>query len=257
MATLGRGAFALAFGVLALSPRPASAETLLLDNGDRISGRILSRDESVVRIETPFGQLRVPRSRIVRLIGAGDTPAPRGAAAAPEGRILLDLTIVGQAFWQARESVQLRSQDNTLRFELRLDGALLAAYEDYTLDPGEIRRAAVNVFSFRPREARAISAKGVKLSPAASHPGRVTLQLTLPPATAGRRRLTVSYLGGSSADGTREVLSFAALDLLLREGTPCRLSLSQRRGEMEFAGWPRRRMRGIDTFALSLRELTD
>jgi hypothetical protein len=255
MATLVRGALALAFGVLALSPRPASAETLLLDDGDRISGRILSRDESVVRIETPFGQLRVPRSRIVRLIGTGDTPAPRGAAAAPD--VLLDLTIVGQAFWQARESVQLRSQDNTLRFELRLDGALLAAYEDYTLDPGEIGHAAVNVFSFRPREARAISAKGVKLSPAASHPGRVTLQLTLPPSAAGRHRLTVSYLGSSNADGTREVRSFAALDLLLRESTPCHLSLSQRRGEMEFAGWPRRRMRGIDTFTLSLRELAD
>ncbi len=254
MAALGRGALALTVGIALALPHPTWPDTLWLDNGDRISGRILSRDESVVRIDTSFGLLSIPRSRVVRFVGAGTTAAQRTVASALDERVVLDLTVVGEAFWQARERIRLRSQDDSLRFELRLDGALLAAYEDHTLDAGEIRGASVNVFSFKAREARAISGRGVKLLPVVSSPSQVTLQLTLPPSTGGSHRLTASYLGNMNAYGNRDVLSFATLTLTLHEGVPHHLSLSQHRGSMEFAGWPRRRMKGTETFTLSLAE---
>jgi hypothetical protein len=257
-----RAAAAVALLVaLAAAPALVRAETVWLRNGDRLTGAITSETARVVRLKTPYGPLVIPKSKIERLLrvdGKEEVLHPAEPAASPSPivpvvpKARLVVAVTGKTFWMAWDRRDA-PPDPTVRLELRLDEEPLAAWTDSHLDPEEMPGAVVNAFSFAPAEVAAAAAPLVQIAPAEAQPGRVVLRLEVP-AAAEERKLRVAYQvnqGTAEAPAWHDVAT-ASAPVTLRADASTVVQLRQDRGRMEFAGFPRRRMRNVETFHIDL-----
>lgn len=239
------------------APAPA-ADVLLLRNGDRISGRIVGETPRSIRIETPFGRLVVPRGTIERIQRKGrpdEVLAPAKADAPPamsiQRGVRLVLVIQGKTFWQAWDPREPPA-DPTLRFEVRVDEEPVVFYLDGAIDPDEIPRAVVNAFSFAAPDVAVKAAPGVEVSPPEVRVGRIVLKLDLPLARAGERKVRIAYQAntGTAEEPVWRDLTEGSLTLALGAATATFVQVRQDPGRMDFSGFPRRRMKRVETFRL-------
>jgi hypothetical protein len=238
----------------------APADVILLRNGDRISGRILGETSRSIRIETAYGRLVIPRGSIERILRKNqkeevvNPPQPDAAPALPRrdpSRVALVFVVLGRTFWQAWDPKEAPA-DPTLRFEVRIDEETVATFADAALDEGEIPRAVVNAFSFAPGDVAIQTAPEVEAKTPEVRPGRVVLRFELPVERAGSRHVRVAYQanrGTAEAADWKDVAE-ASLTLDLAATGPAYVQQHQDPGRMEFAGFPRRRMRRVETFRL-------
>ena len=249
---------ATAFAALAWAGTAAAADVLLMRNGDRVSGRIVGETSRSIRIETPYGRLLVPRGAIERIQREGrpeEVLHPAGAGSSLPGSgargVRLVLVVLGKTFWQAWDPRDA-PPDPSLRFEVRVDEDPVASYVDGTDDPDEIPRAVVNSFSFAAGDVATRGAAGVEVSPPEVRAGRIVLKLDLPLARAGKRKVRVAYqanAGTAEAPAWRD-LAEASLTLDLGVAAVSFVQLKQDPGRMDFSGFPRRRMKRVDTFRI-------
>jgi hypothetical protein len=263
-------------------PRPSASprapapppDVYHLRNGDRITGRTLARNKRSFAVQTPFGRLTLPRVRVAKVVRADGTeevlhpldapaaaktaeaqpsaamPAPAPMPAAGAGRVAIAIT--GKTFWQAWDPREA-DRDPTLRLELRLDEEAMVVYVDAQPDPDQIPGAVVNAFSFA--EGLAVSpAPGVRVHPAEVRPGRIVLKLDVPAAVPDAKRLRLAYQlnTGTAAEPAWKDAASAATEVTIGPDQPALVELRQERGRMEFAGFPRRRMRNVETFEMTL-----
>ena len=227
-------------------------------NGDRISGKIVGETSRSIRIETPYGRLVIPRGAIETIQRQGQSdevlnpPAPDAPPAVRATRgVRLVLVVLGKTFWQAWDPKEPPA-DPTLRFEVRVDEDPAVFYLDGTTDPDEIPRALVNAFSFAAADVAVKAAAGVEVSPPEVRAGRIVLKLDLPVARAGQRKVRLAYQAnaGTAAEPAWRDLAEGSLTLALNTATASFVQLRQDPGRMEFSGFPRRRMKHVDTFRL-------
>jgi hypothetical protein len=249
------------------TPRPRPPDVYYLRDGDRITGQTVTEGKRSFVVQTPFGRLTLPRARVARIVRADGSeevlnsldalgpPSPAAPTPPPaphEDLARLALAITGKTFWQAWDRKET-GRDPTLRLEVRIDEEVVVVYADSQLDEGEIPGALVNSFSFA--EGLTVSpSPGVRVHPAEVRPGRIVLRLDLKTAGAGPRRVRVAYqvdAGSAEQPAWKDLVSTAA-DVPLVAGQLALLELHQERGKMEFAGFPRRRMKNVETFELSL-----
>jgi hypothetical protein len=243
---------------LALAATAPAIDVLLMRNGDRVSGRIVGETSRSVRIETPYGRLLVPRRTIERIQREGrpeevlNSPEPGAATAAgPSRGVRLVLVVLGRTFWQAWDPRDAPS-DPTLRLEVRVDEDPVAHYVDASDDPDEIPRAVVNSFSFLPGHIASRAATGVEITPPEVRAGRIVLRLDQPLARAGTRKVRIAYQGnaGTAESPSWRDLAEGSVTLDLAAGAPSFVQLRQDPGRMEFSGFPRKRMKRVETFRL-------
>lgn len=246
--------------LLALAAPAAGEDVILLRNGDRVSGRIVGETSKSLRIQTPYGRLAIPRDRIERVRREGKPEQvlnPPQADTAPtvarkdQTRPRLMLVVLGKTFWQAWHPKAVPA-DTRLRFEVTVDEQTVATYVDSTLDPDDIPGAIVNAFSFLGGEVAVHAEEGVEAAPPEARPGRVVLRLDLPAEYVGERRLRLAYQAGEGSEAEpawRDVASATATVELGADG-PVFVQVRQDPGRMEFSGFPKRRMKNVDTFRL-------
>jgi hypothetical protein len=249
----------VALAALAWTAPAWGADVLLMRNGDRISGRIVGETSRSIRIETPYGRLVIPRGVIERIQRQGkreevlNPPAPDAPPAArPTRGVRLVLVVLGKTFWQAWDPREPPA-DPTLRFEVRVDEDPVVFYLDGTIDPDEIPRALVNAFSFAAGDVAVKAAPGVEVAPPEVRAGRIVLKLDLPVARAGQeRKVRIAYQAntGTAAEPVWRDLAEGSLTLALSAATPGFVQVRQDPGRMEFSGFPRRRMKRVETFRL-------
>lgn len=251
MATWPRAAL---LGILGLTAGVVQAETLVLRNGDRISGKLVARGTRRLRLQTPYGVLSIPRERIEKVVhdDGREELLTDGAPVSPAPPLRLVLVVSGATFWQAWDPKAGAPADSSLRLEVRLDENAIARYVDGTLDPQDIPGAVVNTFSFTRESLRAVPDPSVELVPPAIQPGRIALELRLPRALLGPRRLGATY---QVNDGTVEEPVWrdavgCVVEITLGAESPTVVLLQQERGRMEFAGLGKRRMKNVETFRL-------
>jgi hypothetical protein len=247
-----------ALAVSTLAWTAAAADVLLMRNGDRVSGHIVGETSRSIRIETPYGRLVVPRGAIERIQRQGKAeevvspPAPDAPPAARATRgVRLVLVVLGKTFWQAWDPKEPPA-DPTLRFEVRVDEDPVVFYLDATTDPDEIPKALVNAFSFAPGQVLLKGAPGVDVAPPEVRAGRIVLKLDLPPARAGQRKVRLAYQAntGTVAAPVWRDLTEGSLTLALSAAVPRFVQVKQDPGRMEFSGFPRKRMKRVETFRL-------
>jgi hypothetical protein len=255
---LTRALAAVACAVLAWPAHASAADALLMRNGDRISGRIVGETSRSIRIETPYGRLVVPRRIIEKIEREGkavellNAPAPEPPPPPPPARgVRLVLVVLGKTFWQAWDPKDPPA-DPTLRFEVRVDEESAVFYLDGKDDPDEIPRAIVNAFSFAAGDVEVKAAPGVEVSPPEVRAGRIVLKLDLPAALAGERKVRLAYQANTStaAEPVWRDVTEGSLTLTLSAATPSFVQVRQDPGRMEFSGFPRRRMKRVETFRL-------
>ena len=243
---------------MALPLAAAAADVVLLRNGDRVSGRIVSETSRAIRIQTPYGRFNIPRDRIERLQREGkpeqvlNPPLADLSPAVPRRdptRARLVLVVAGRTFWQAWRPRDAPA-DPSLRFEVRVDEEPVAAFLDAKLDPQEIPGATVNAFSFAAGEVAIHAAPAVVAAPPEVNPGRIVVRLDLPAARAGKRRVRLAYQGndGSAAAPSWRDLAEGTVTVDLGLEAPNFVHVRQDGGQMEFSGLFRRRMRHVETF---------
>ncbi len=244
--------------LLATSGGVAQADVFTLANGDRVSGRVVSKTIKRFRLQTPYGLLVLPKEVVVRIEHDDGTvedlkapaPAPTPTPPPPPEPARLHLVIAGDSFWQAWDP-KAAPPDPSLRLALRLDGRELATYTDTTLDPEDLPKAVVNSFVFSPDKLAIRAAEGVVAGPPVVVPGEIGLPLKLPGQLGGPHTLILAYQlndGTTSAPQWRDVVT-ATADLTLEAGKACVLRLQQSRGSMEYK---RGKMRGVETFGAML-----
>jgi hypothetical protein len=260
----GRAGWAVVVAFLIVPLASAHADVFVLLTGDRISGKPVLNGKRAITVQTPFGRLVIPRSRIERiiradgteetvnqrLIVAAATPAP--AASRPVPRPRLVLVIQGQTFFQAWDGKTAAKVDPSLRLELRLDEEPIASWVDAKTDP-EIKGVLLNTFSFAPEDVAAFAGRGVELAAPEVQPGRAVLKIGLAPQTA-RRKLRLAYQV-NDADAEHPAWrdrAEAATEVDLRPESPTIVQVRQNRGKMEFSGFLRRRMKNVETFQIDL-----
>lgn len=237
----------------------AGADVVVLTNGDQISGRIVGSITRRVRLQTPYGVLTIPASKIERirrddgseqvLVEPAEKSAPPVLAPAPTGLLLV---VSGDSFWHAWHP-KLAPADPSLRLELRLDEQPLASYTDVNLDPEDLPKAVVNSFVFSPERLFVSGAEGVSASAPVLADGEIRLEVRVPDALAGERRLRLAYQlneAGSAAPRWRDVVVGGA-SVTLTAGRIVRVLVRQDRGVMEYSRQGFRgpsQMRGVESF---------
>ena len=255
---------ALAFAFAASSARP---DVYILRGGDRITGEPVLEGKRSFKVKTPYGVLTIPRSKVDRVIRPDGSeqvvnseaalkpvPSPEPVvtvATLPQGRrARLILIITGKTFWQAWDP-KAGHHDATLRFQVALDEEVVATYVDAKTDP-DIPGAMVNAFSFGAEDVVFSAGAKALVLPPEQRPGRIALKIDVP-AREAPRMLRVAYQGMEAAEGTAwRDLAAGSVDVELRAERPTFISVAQDRGKMEFSGFPRRRMKNVETFALAL-----
>jgi hypothetical protein len=243
-----------------------------LRNGDRISGRTVSRTTRSFGVQTPFGRLNIPRARVEKIVrpdgteesfeapgapaagaaaSAAPATAPSPAPASPKNTARLLLAVTGKTFWQAWNPKD--GHDPTLRLEVRLDEEPVVVYSDAQLDPEEIKGAAVNAFSFA-GDVTAAPAPHVRVHPPEVRPGRIVLRLDVRATAPSSRRLRLAYQmnAGTPEEPAWKDLVSASTDVALGPDQSAVVEVQQDRGRMEFSGFPRRRMKNVETFQMVL-----
>ena len=253
---------------LLASSAPGFAEVFFLRDGDRITGKLVSQTARSFRVQTSYGRLLIPKSKVERWQRADgreeilNPPAP-GAPASPKPPAVLPpprvvVAVVGATFWHAWDKRDT-PRDASLRLELRLDEEIVAAFTDTTLDPQDLPGAVVNSFSFLPEQIEVTSAPRVQVHPAEVRPGRIVVKLDLPPGGAPTRRLRVAYqinTGTPEEPAWRDLVT-GSTTVSINPDAPALVEVHQGRGQMEFAGFSRRRMRKVETFSLEVVPATE
>jgi hypothetical protein len=245
---------------LALAASVASADVVVLVNGDKVTGRVVGSIARRVRVETPYGVLVIPVDKVERIHRddgreevlvnpkAPSAPKPTPTPAPPE----LVLVVTGATFWQAWDP-KAAPEDPSLRLEVRLDDEPVATYTDVNLDPEDLPKAVVNSFVFSPERLFVSGATGVTVAPPSLASSEIRLGIQLPARLAGERRLRIAYQlndAGSAAPHWRDVVT-AGATVTLAAGTSAKARVVQDRGTMEYAKRQLRgvgQMRGVETF---------
>jgi hypothetical protein len=259
------GPAAAASLVLLLVAGGARADVFVLRGGDRITGKPLLEGKRTFKVQTPYGTLTIPRSKVDRILrpdGREELVTPErsaepssepSSASSPERasrRARLILIITGKTFWHAWEPKD--GSNPTLRLEVRLDEEVVATYVDAKTDP-EIPGAVVNSFSFAPEDLSRVSGEDARVLAPEPRPGRIALKIDVAPSDAPQR-LRVSYQVGEGPPEEKawRDLAVGSVDIALRPEAPTFVRVNQDRGRMEFSGFPRRRMKYVETFKLDL-----
>ena len=236
----------------------ATADVVVLVNGDRVTGRVIGKISRRVRVQTPYGTLVIPADKIERIrrddgseevLNVPPAPAPTPTPPPPPPP-RLELTVSGAAFWQAWDP-KAAPEDPSLRLQVRLDERPVASYTDVNLDPEDLPKAVVNSFVFSPERLFVGASEGATAWPPSLSGGEIRLAVELPAELAGRRQLVLAYQvndAGSAAPAWRDVV-LAATRVAFEPGGAVRLRLQQDRGSMEYT---RRRMRNVETFRATL-----
>jgi hypothetical protein len=252
---------ALLAALLAHSAAPGRADVVQLLDGDRISGRVVTKRKTTLTLKTPYGSLTIPRAKIAKIVyddGSEEVvsaaPAP-AATPAPAPPLRLVLVVTGQAFWYAWDPPKGASVDPTLRLQVSLDEETVATYSDATPDPGDLPNALVNSFSLEPEVVTFSAGDEARVQPPETRPGRAVLKLELPSAASRRQRLRLSYQinEGAAEEPAWRDCAETSLELELREDLPTFVHISQNRGSMEFSGLLKRKMKRVETFRIEAR----
>ena len=249
----------LAVWSLALA-MPALADVYTLDDGDRISGKTLGLEAGIYKVQTAYGRLAIPRGKVLKIVhddGREEVLDAAAAAAAappeppPAAGPQLVLVVSGASFWHAWAPVKEGAFDPTLRFEVSLDEEVVATYSDTKPDP-EIPGAVVNAFGFDPESVQVSGADGVGVAAPETRPGRITLRMNLPAGRGGERKLRVAYFGRDAATGTVRELVANQVYVELKPEAPTFVRVKQDAGRLEFSGFPRKKMKGLETFRIEM-----
>ncbi len=237
-----------------------SRRDFVLENGDRVSGQVLSEGERSFRIQTQYGGLVIPRAHIVRILGDDGaqlfpTPTPTPVPTptpAPVCDLLLEVT--GSVFWYAWPT-RGSDVDPTLRLQVSLDGIPSATFVDATPNPDVVAAPLVNSFSFSEGTLFLESGAETRVAAPDVAPGHVQLWVGLPPTMGGTHWLEVTYQinKGTATQPAFHDLVTAGAQVVLRVGGLTRVVVAQDRGKMEYSGLFKKRMKNVDTFQLELR----
>jgi hypothetical protein len=247
---------ALTFALFAAAQ--AGGDTYMLMDGDRISGRTINAGKRAFVVQTPYGRLTIPRSKVERIRKADGTEevvaqAEARAATASAHRARLILVVMGRPFWQAWEPKEAPA-DPTLRLEVRLDEEPVATYLDAKQDPDDIPKAVVNTFSLLPADVTFQSGASSEVLPPEARPGRVVLKIDLPAEEVGSHRLRIAYQvnSGTTAEPAWKDVVGADAPCELKRDNPTYLQVKQDGGRMEYSGFMKRKMKNVDSFRLEL-----
>jgi len=245
---------------LTLLASAAAADVFVLRGGDRITGKPVLEGKRSFKVQTPYGLLTIPRTKVDHIVRPDgtevsvnpETPEEAAASRPEPRRARLILIITGKTFWQAWDPKTTPPPDPTLRLEVSLDEEVVATYVDARTDP-DIPGAVVNTFSFGPEDVTAAAGERVVLQPPEPRPGRISLKMDVPMVEAPRRlRVAYQVSEGTGEDKAWRDVVTGSTDVELRAEAPTFVRIAQDRGRMEFGGFPRRRMKYVETFKIDL-----
>lgn len=238
----------------------ARADTLVMLDGDRISGRLVRETARTIYLQTPWGRLTIPKSKVERWTKKDGTEVTLNAPAAdarpapsptPSTRSRLVLVVTGKSFWHAWDPKEAPT-DPSLRLEATMDEEPLAAFVDARLDPNDLPKAVVNTFSFLSEDVRVAPAEGVTVDPPETRAGRVLVRLSVPgPPRGGRLRLAYAMNTGTAESPSWRDLAEASVALDMGETTF--VTIRQDMGRMSFSGFPKKKMKDVGTFVIEIR----
>ena len=134
-----------------------------------------------------------------------------------------------------------------------MDEEPVVFYLDATADPDEIPKALVNTFSFAAGDVAVKAAPGVEVAPPEVRAGRIVLKLDLPAGACRANGRSGSPTRRTRAPPRRRSGATSregSLTLALGAATPSFVQVRQDPGRMEFSGFPRQRMKHVETFRL-------
>jgi hypothetical protein len=254
----------------------AFAEVIYLNNGDVLHGTVIGASERAVTLQTPYGNLVIPKTEIRRIDYEGAEPQPSPEATPPPpspddatsrttatmdrpvaGQASITLDVRGDSFWYAFTGSTDKPADARLRLRLFIAGEEAAVLADDKHDT-EDGATKYNSFTFAPEDTQIVSTSEgytCHVEEVMDDEGRegVLLLLGVPQASADQRVLLrmVYQVNEGSLEFPRWTNALSrSFPVPLEGGKETLLVLQQDASGLEFTGFFRRTMKNLESFQI-------
>ena len=254
-------AASLILAVAGFSP----AEVVYLNNGDVLHGELVAANNTVITLETPYGELVIPKKDIQRIDYEGASVP--SAATGPEAsenvavesiardRGVISLHLSGRSFWYAFESGSDNAADTRIRVRIYIGNARACTFEDEmpdTVDGGTL----YNSFTFSPTDALLIETlDGFQCSVLEAEEGEVSLRIDLPPSASSERQIIRMLYEVNDGDRSFErwvdVVS-RSFSVEVGAGKETVVMVRQDASALEYKGFFKKAMKNLELFQLTV-----
>jgi len=266
----------VASGLLWFAP-VALAEVIYLHNGDVLHGSVIGASEEAVTLETPYGNLVIPKVDIRRIDYQGADPSvtePETAGPAPNtedtsppasvsrdvpagGGATIALDVRGDSFWYAFPGTVDQPADARIRLRLFVAGdeaAVLLDDKHDTVD-GDTK---YNSFTFAPEDTQVIATTEgyrcrVEKIAGPDGPDGILVLLDVPRAAAEQRvllRMMYQVNEGSLEFPRWTNVLTRSFPVPLEPGRQTLLVLQQDATGLDFTGFFRKTMKNVESFQI-------
>jgi hypothetical protein len=252
----------------------AFAEVIYLNNGDVLHGAVIGASERAITLQTPYGNLVIPKIEIRRIDyeGAEPPPSPEAPQPSPDqppsetpvaadrpvtGHASITLDVRGDSFWYAFTGAPDKPPDARLRLRLFLAGeeAVVLADDKHDTEDGATR---YNSFTFAPEDTQVISTSegfSFRLQEIVNEEGRegVLLLLGVPQSSGDEPVLLrmVYQVNEGSLEFPRWTNALSrSFPVPLEAGKETLLVLQQDASGLEFTGFFRKTMKNLESFQI-------
>lgn len=253
-----------------LAAAPVSAEAVYLANGDVIHGTLVAANNTQVTLQTPYGELVIPKKDVVRIdyeAGPGgggkprETPAPAGfpePPPAPETKsdgAAITLQIQGRSFWYAFDSPPELPVDPSLRLRIYIGSDRACTFIDEKPDTVD-GVTLYNSFTFSPTDSRLVdSLEGYECRVEKAEDGAVVLRLLLPPsASDGLHTVRMLYEineGNKNLPRWLDAVS-RSFSIQVAPAKEAVAVLEQNADALQYSGIFKKKMKNVELFQLNL-----
>jgi hypothetical protein len=250
------------------------AEVIYLNNGDVLHGTVIGASERAITLQTPFGNLVIPKIEIRRIDYEGAEPpsspeapqpspddAPSGTPVTRDrpavGQATVTLDVRGDSFWYAFAGTVDKPADARIRLRLSIDGEEATLLLDAKHDT-EDGTTLYNSFTFAPEDTQVISTSqgySCRLEKIVNEEGRegVLLLLGVPQASGDEPVLLrmVYQVNEGSLEFPRWTNALSrSFPVPLEAGKETLLVLQQDASGLQFTGFFRKTMKNLESFQI-------
>jgi len=241
------------------------AEVVYLNNGDVVTGEIVSANNRSVTLKTAYGQLVIPKDVVTRIEYEGGASVQPNADEEPEaktpdrraatGAAKVSLNIRGRSFWYAFNSPQGSRTDIRIRMKLYLGNEPVCTLMDSKPDTVD-GNTLYNSFTFSPTDSQVVDvASGYACRVEEARDGLVVLRLDLPKSfAAGRANAQMRYeinSGDTSLAQWGEAVT-VGFSIPIESGKETSVVIEQNSDALEYSGFLKKQMKNVRLFQVSV-----
>lgn len=246
-------------------PSLGIAEVIHLNNGDIMTGEIVSANNRSLTIKTAYGQLVIPKTDVARIEYEGGAATEMDSEGKPTtkpakaprtgGGAKVSMSIRGRSFWYAFNAPQGSRTDTRVRMKLYMGSERICTLMDSKPDTVD-GNTLYNSFTFSPTDSQVVDvAAGYACRVEEARDGLVVFRLDLPASyPTGHVNAQMQYeinSGDTTMAQWGEAVS-TGFSFPVESGKETSVVIEQNSDALEYTGFLKKEMKNVRLFQISV-----